>query len=189
MLPTPLLTGPQLRLTNCTAADLPTIAGWQQDDAFLRLYDARPAYPRSEAVLSDWLATATRATDAFVFAIRLHAGGQPPPGTLIGLLELDGILWTHQISWLSITIGAVEHRGHGYGTEALRLALAFAFGELNLHRVQLTVFAYNTPAIALYEKLGFQREGVYREFIHRDDQRSDMYLYGLLAREWRARRA
>jgi RimJ/RimL family protein N-acetyltransferase len=67
----------------------------------------------------------------------------------------------------------------------MRLALDYAFSELNLHRVQLTVFAYNARAIALYEKLGFVREGVYREFLHRDGVRYDMYLYGLLRREWR----
>ena len=69
----------------------------------------------------------------------------------------------------------------------MRLALKFAFDELNLHRVQLTVFAYNDRAIALYEKLGFQREGTFREFLHRDGARYDMYLYGLLRREWEAR--
>ena len=52
--------------------------------------------------------------------------------------------------------------------------------------MQLTVFAYNERAIALYEKLGFVREGVYREFLARDGVRYDMYLYGLLRREWEA---
>lgn len=180
--------GPQIQLTGCTTADLPTIASWQQDDAFLRLYDARPAYPRSPATLSDWLAETTRASNAFVFAIRLNDHPTPSASTLIGLLELDGILWTHQVGWLSIAIGAAEYRGCGYGAEALRLALGFAFQELNLYRVQLTVFAYNARAISLYEKLGFQREGVYRQFLHRDGQRFDMYLYGLLTHEWQARR-
>ncbi len=46
------------------------------------------------------------------------------------------------------------------------------------------MFEYNERAIALYEKLGFRREGVYREFLSRDGQRYDMYLYGLLRREW-----
>lgn len=187
MLPARLLLGPNVQLTACTAADLPTIAGWQRDDAFLRLYDARPAYPRSEAALADWLAETGRSSTAFVFAIRRNDPAQSSASTLIGLLELDGILWTHQVGWLSIAIGAAEHRGRGYGAEALRLALGFAFQELNLYRVQLTVFAYNTRAIALYERLGFQREGVYREFVHRDGQRFDMYLYGLLAREWQGR--
>jgi RimJ/RimL family protein N-acetyltransferase len=50
----------------------------------------------------------------------------------------------------------------------------------------LTVFSYNDWAIRLYEKLGFQREGVFREFLQRDGQVYDMLLYGLLRREWEA---
>ncbi len=55
-----------------------------------------------------------------------------------------------------------------------------------LRRVQLTVFSYNERAIALYEKLGFRREGAFREFLQRDGKQYDMYLYGLLRREWEA---
>ncbi|MEL7657044.1 MAG: GNAT family protein, partial [Bacillota bacterium] len=72
--------------------------------------------------------------------------------------------------------------------EALRLLLRYAFDELNLYRVQLTVFSYNPGAIRLYEKLGFVREGVFREAVHRDGARHDMILYGLLRREWEANR-
>ncbi len=100
------------------------------------------------------------------------------------MLELDSILWNQGCGWIAIGFGNREHWGKGYGGEALRLLLDYAFGELNLHRVQLTVFAYNERAIALYEKLGFVREGVYREFLLRDGVRYDMYLYGLLRREW-----
>lgn len=183
MLPGHLLLGANLRLTSCTAADLPTILRWQQDDALLRLYDARPSMPRDEAGLSQWLAEANRASNGFVFAIRLN----DPAGTLIGIIELDGILWTHGVAWLSILIGERAQQRRGYGRESLTLALRFAFHELNLHRVQLTVFDYNQPAIALYEQLGFQREGRYRELLRRDGQRYDMLLYGLLAHEWAAR--
>jgi RimJ/RimL family protein N-acetyltransferase len=62
--------------------------------------------------------------------------------------------------------------------------LNYAFSELNMHRIQLTVFSYNERAIALYERLGFRREGTHREQILRDGKRYDMYLYGLLRREW-----
>lgn len=37
----------------------------------------------------------------------------------------------------------------------------------------------------MYETLGFQKEGVYREFLERYDQRYDMYLYGMLRHEWK----
>jgi len=176
-----LLVGQNIRLAALEPEDLPILARWYQDAEFLRLFDAVPAAPRTHSALQEWLEERRRARDSFVFGVRLLAGDE-----LIGIVELDGILWNQQISWLSIGIGDAARRGHGYGAEALRLALDFAFGELNLHRVQLTVFSYNTAAIALYEKLGFQREGTYREFLQRDGMRHDMYLYGLLRREWDA---
>jgi RimJ/RimL family protein N-acetyltransferase len=71
----------------------------------------------------------------------------------------------------------------------MELLLDFAFNEINLHRVFLTVFSYNQRAIRLYEKLGFQREGIYREHLQRDGQRFDMLHYGILRREWAARRS
>ncbi len=92
------------------------------------------------------------------------------------------------MAWLAIGIGERENWGKGIGGEAMTLALDFTFRELNLHRVQLTVFEYNERAIALYERLGFVREGVCREFMQRDGRRYDMYLYGLLRREWEAQR-
>jgi RimJ/RimL family protein N-acetyltransferase len=178
---TKLLVGPNIQLTALGLDDLPVLAQWYQDAEFLRLFDAVPAAPRSESASREWLEERQRARDAFLFGVRLREGDQ-----LIGVVELDGILWNQQVSWLSIGIGDAARRGQGYGAQALQLALDFAFRELNLHRVQLTVFAYNAAAIALYQKLGFQREGTFREFLHRDGQRYDMYLYGLLRREWEA---
>ncbi len=53
--------------------------------------------------------------------------------------------------------------GQGYGTEATRLVLRYAFETLRLHRVALRVLDFNHRAIACYEKCGFVREGVERE--------------------------
>ena len=140
--------------------------------------NALPAYPRTEASLAQWLEDRHKATDAFLFAIRTLDND-----ALIGYVELDGI-WTHRVSGVSIAIGEAKHWGKGYGYEVMQLVLRFAFDELNLHRVQLTVFCYNERAIALYEKLGFQREGIHREHLQRDGRRYDMYLYGLLRSGW-----
>ena len=53
--------------------------------------------------------------------------------------------------------------------------MAYGFNELNLYRLQLTVLAYNTRAVGMYEKLGFTREGVLRAFGERDGRRYDLY--------------
>ena len=179
MAPSTPLRGSRVRLTALTQDDLPTVTEWHQNAEFLRLLDAPPAYPKTETSLAQWLDDTDKATDAFLFAIRSLDSDTP-----IGYVELDGILWIHRVSGVSIAIGEAQHWGKGYGYEAMQLVLRFAFDELNLHRVQLTVFSYNERAIALYEKLGFQREGVYREHLQRDGKRYDMYLYGLLRSEW-----
>lgn len=174
-----LLRGSRVQLTALTQDDLPTVAAWYQDAEFMRLLDAIPAHPKAVESLRTWLDEAQKASDGYLFGIRLLNND-----TLIGFIELDGILWTHGTAWFSIAIGAREYREQGYGTEAARLALAFAFQELNMHRVQATVFSYNRRSMAMFERLGFRREGTYREFLHRDGQRYDMLLYGILRREF-----
>jgi RimJ/RimL family protein N-acetyltransferase len=171
--------GARVRLAGLTRADLPLMSRWHDDAGFLRLFDAEPTRPRSEDELARWLDDVQKNSRTFPFAIR-----RLTDNAFVGVVSIEDILWSHRVAWLSISIGDRANRGQGYGTEALRLALDFAFRELNLYRVQLTVFEYNIRAIALYEKLGFRREGVYREFMERDGRRYDMYLYGLLRREW-----
>lgn len=173
--------GPRVRLTALTYSDTPTISGWHNDLGMLRYFDAEAARPRSEDDVSRWLDDLKKNPRTFVFGIR-----RLEDDALIGTVSIEDVLWPHGTGWLSILIGDRANWGQGYGDEAMRLVLDYAFRELNLHRVQLTVFEYNARAIALYEKLGFQREGVYREFMQRDGRRYDMYLYGLLRREWRA---
>jgi RimJ/RimL family protein N-acetyltransferase len=174
--------GERVRLTALTKEDTAQITGWFGDAGLLRLWGALPARPQTEATVSKDLEEAQKNPNAFVLAIRPIDDDE-----LLGYLELDGILWASGVGWIAIGIGDRANWGKGYGREAMTLALDYAFRELNLHRVQLTVFAYNERAIALYEKLGFQREGVYREFLHRDGKRYDMYLYGLLRAEWESR--
>ncbi len=174
-----ILHGTRIRLAALGTDDLPTIARWYEDAEFMRLYDARPAQPKTPDELEQWLKELHKDKSTCAFAIRPLDGDD-----LIGTIELDGILWPHGVSGLGIAIGDRANWGQGYGSEAAQLALAFAFGELNLHRITATVFDYNTRSIAFLQKLGFKREGVFREFLQRDGERHNMLLYGLLSWEW-----
>ena len=176
-----LLRGQVVRLTALRKHDVATIVRWEEDTTFLRLLDSGPARPRTEETISAWLDEVDKATNELMFAIRLIDDED-----LIGTVGFDGIEWSNQAAGFAIGLGDRSNWGKGYGAEATQLALVFAFNELGLHRLQLTVFSYNHRAIALYEKCGFKREGVFREYIRRDGQRYDMYLYGLLRQEWAA---
>jgi RimJ/RimL family protein N-acetyltransferase len=181
MLRSNLLKGEKVRLAKLMEEDLSTLSSWHEDEDFLRQLDARSAFPKGERDFKNWLDQDPN-KDGYLFAIRTLE-----QNALIGFVQIDGILWNQRNGWITLAIGDPAHRGQGYGKEAMQLILGYAFHELNLHRLQLTVFSYNERAIGLYESIGFQREGAYREFILRDGKAYDMYLYGLLRSEWKHR--
>lgn len=183
MVNTELLRGPRVWLGALGRADAARMARWDQDMEFARSLDSSAVAPRSEEAIWRWIEGSQKGHDSFIFGVRLR-----DDDLLIGMVELDGIQWTHRTGYLGIGIGERGYRGHGFGREALELALEFAFDELNLHRICLTVFSYNQRAIRLYESVGFVHEGTHREHLLRDGQRYDMLLYGLLRPEWAARR-
>jgi len=74
-------------------------------------------------------------------------------------------------------------RGRGLGREVTRLVVAWSFGALGLHRIQLEVLAANTRAINCYLACGFRREGVRREAELYPDGWKDLILMGLLRSE------
>jgi RimJ/RimL family protein N-acetyltransferase len=68
--------------------------------------------------------------------------------------------WLAHAAYLGISIGRAN-RGRGVGRALLTAAVAWAH-ERGVTRIELHVMARNAIAVALYEKLGFQREGVNR---------------------------
>jgi ribosomal-protein-alanine N-acetyltransferase len=78
-----------------------------------------------------------------------------------------------------------EHWGRGYANEAQRRVIAFAFDELELHRLEADTHPDNAASLRSLERLGFRREGLLRERWIVAGQASDSVLLGLLARDWR----
>jgi RimJ/RimL family protein N-acetyltransferase len=176
-----LLKGSKIALTSFKDSHLPSLEKWYNDIYFLRNFDMIPAFPRSARELNVTLKNLFESQDKFMFAINSVKDDE-----IVGITGFENILWNNGTATIYIGIGEKDHRGCGIGSEALYLTMEFGFEELNLHRIQLTVISYNKPAIKLYEKLGFKKEGTYRQFIYRDGNRYDMYLYGILRSEWEA---
>jgi ribosomal-protein-alanine N-acetyltransferase len=78
--------------------------------------------------------------------------------------------------------------GKGYAQEAVSALLDWGFGPLGLNRVEADIDPRNVASARVLERLGFTREGLLRERWIVDGETSDSLLYGLLAREWSARR-
>jgi len=82
---------------------------------------------------------------------------------------------------------ALERAGHGVGTLAVKAIQRHVFERLEKHRLALDCYADNARAVRLYEKTGFQREGVLRDAsVKRDGQRMSLVLFSMLKHEYRA---
>lgn len=79
--------------------------------------------------------------------------------------------------------------GKGYANEAVSVMLDWGFDQLDLNRVGADIDPRNVPSARALERLGFTREGHLRERWIVAGEVSDSWIYGLLAREWRARRS
>lgn len=109
----------------------------------------------------------------------------------IGCIGLQHIDWKNrcgcQLFFLLVDRMALHSKGLAFGlyaVEALVLFLNFAFSELNLHRIEAEILAYNQNVLQGIDKYGFRHEGVKREYIYRMGQYFDSYCYGLLQREF-----
>ena len=159
-------------------------AMWNRDSEFMRLLDAEPAYPPSVKKLTELIQRDQEKDPPafYLFAIRTLEGDK-----LVGYIGLDGDAFPHGELFVGIAIGEREDWGKGYGTDAMKVILRYAFQELNLRRVSLDTFEYNPRAIRSYEKAGFVHEGKARGYLNREGQRWDLIFMGILREEWLAK--
>ena len=95
-------------------------------------------------------------------------------GEVIGQLGLEQYLRVRQSHVGSFGMGvATAWQGKGVGSKLLAAALDVADNWMNLHRVELTVFADNEAAQKLYRKFGFEVEGRFRDYAVRDGKYAD----------------
>jgi len=102
----------------------------------------------------------------------------------IGVCVLSEIDYRFGRGTFAITIGEEDYRGKGYGTEATRLALDYAFIGLGLVNVMLTCFAFNLGGRRAYEKAGFREFGRRRRCSRHGGKDWDLIYMECLADEF-----
>jgi RimJ/RimL family protein N-acetyltransferase len=176
----PMLQSEHVVLAPLTQADAPVLYGWINDRATAICNG--PYRPIGEAEHRNWFAAIQQRQDVVIFGIRRR-----DDDALIGSCQLHSIHPVHRTAELQIRIGQVDQRSQGLGTEGVRLLLRFAFLDLNLERVHLHVFADNTAALRVYQRVGFVEEGRLRQHAYVDGQRRDVVMMGILRQEFLSR--
>jgi RimJ/RimL family protein N-acetyltransferase len=174
----PTLTGSRVQLRPIAHSDIDAYLELLQDEEGLRLTGTQTTgFTREQA--QQWIADIGQRDDRYDLAI-VPRGQDALVGEVV-LNEIDGLNRS-----ANIRIGIRKPcTDRGYGSEALRLMLAYAFDELRMHRVALAVYAFNLRAIHVYQKLGFRHEGVLREVLWSEGAYHDVIVMSILESECR----
>lgn len=111
----------------------------------------------------------------------------PDTGVLVGKISL--YLFSRQNR--RAEVGYIldrRHWGRGLMSEALAAVLDYAFGELALRRVEADVDPDHAASLALLDRVGFEREGLFRDRWWVHGQWRDSVMLGLLAADYAAAR-
>jgi len=138
--------------------------------------------PFTRMMEEDWIENLKNRDDTIVFAVLIHEDNNVEK--LIGNCGLHAIDWKNRVGEVGIIIGEKEYQGKGYGTEAMELLLDYGFKTVNLNRIQLRVYEFNSRAINSYNKIGFVEEGRMRQAIFINGEYHDIIFMSILQEEW-----
>jgi RimJ/RimL family protein N-acetyltransferase len=177
------LQGERVRLDLLSEADLEPLYAMQSDPEVCRylLYEARSREEVEKVLARDAAATRLAEPGDYIQpAIRDERGEFA--GTMY--LELHSLApdLTAELGWIL----PPHARGRGYATEAARLLLDLAFGELGLHRVYAELDPRNQASVNVCRRLGMRHEGTFLEHMWLKNEWTDTGHYAILEREWSA---
>ena len=177
----PALLGEKVRLRPVAEADVPLLVRWFNTPEIRHWLHASERPDATLEAVTDRFLRNSDDSSGVIWIVETLDG--TPIGNLL-LLDIDP---HHRRCELAISIGEVAYLGRGYGTDAIRQSLRFAFNELGLRRVDLFTDADNERGIRCYEKCGFVREGLLRQRRLRYGEPVDMLVMGVLTEDWKAR--
>jgi [ribosomal protein S5]-alanine N-acetyltransferase len=143
-------------------------------------------HPYTEKDAKTWVefciknAKAGSSRRSYEFAIELKSERK-----VIGGVGLERINPIHGTAGGGIWLNA-KYQGNGYGSEAFREKIRFAFEELKLRRLENGFFKGNRASFAMQRKLGYKIEGLRRKAFRcmADGKLKDECIMGLLREEW-----
>lgn len=141
----------KIKIELITKKETPLIVKWRNNENVRRNFIFQEKF--TNEMHNNWMDTKVATGEVVQFIIRVKETNEP-----IGSVYFRDIDNEKKEAEYGIFIGEDEARGKGYGTEAAKLALEYAFTKLNLKTIFLRVFADNKGAIKSYENAGFVKE-------------------------------
>ncbi len=175
----PVLDTPRLRLRHPRPTDADAVLAIFGDPEAMRYWSHEPLHDLAAArEYLDGIDEGFTERTLFQWAIT-----ERDDDRLIGTVTLGD--WSHRNRRVEIGFMlSPSHQGRGIAAGAVRAVLDFAFGPMDLHRIEADIDPRNAASARLLERLGFEREGVLRDRWFTYGEWSDSILYGLLRRDY-----
>ncbi len=175
------LKGERISLRPMRSADAARYAAWINDKEIAdMLAFHRPITLESE---NEWLSAALKAKPTEEINLGIWTN---EPEELIGNLGLFDMDLRSRRATMGIFIGDAKNFDKGYGSEAIRLLLRYAFDTLNLNKVCLRHLATNERGRACYLKVGFKQAGLQKRHVFSNGEYADVVIMEIFADEFRA---
>jgi RimJ/RimL family protein N-acetyltransferase len=170
-----MIRGERTLLRAVERSDLPDYVRWLNDPKLLEYFgNYRPLSATEE---ERWYEAMLQDESMRVFAVEYedqHVGNA-------GFSQIDG---RNASAEVGLFIGPPELWDRGLGFDVLQTLLRFGFEQMNLNRIYLRVFAEHKRAVHLYEKLGFEHEGCWRQAEFRHGRYHNLLWMSILRDEW-----
>ena len=173
-----MATGPRLALRPLRIADVTdAYLRWMTDPDVTQFLESRFHGVTRES-LTAFVDAMEQNADSVMLAIIERDGDHH-----VGNIKIGPIDRHHLVADIGLLIGEKACWGRGYATEAIGLAVRYAFDLLPLRRLTAGAYANNVGSIRAFEKVGFIREGVRRQHYRCGNRYVDGVLLGLLRDE------
>lgn len=171
----PFIVGERIYLREVRLSDVnENYYGWMNDSQVTQYLESR-FYPNSREYLQEYVKNKMGNPNEILLAIVVKEDDKH-----IGNIKLGPINWIHRIGDIGILVGEKDYWGKGYGTEAIKLMVSYAFNTLNLHKLTAGCYAPNEGARRAFQTAGFKVEGVRKNHCFCGGKYVDGILLGLL---------
>jgi RimJ/RimL family protein N-acetyltransferase len=173
-----------IELKHFTKEDIPQLISWIDTPEFLVQWSGTGfSFPLTNEQLIKYLKESNMEESKIHAYKVIHLDSSK----VIGHISLGSINFHNRNARMCrVLIGDEELRGKGLAPSIVNKLLSIAFEQFGLHKVSLAVYDFNTPALKLYQKMGFRKEGLIREASRIGDDYWSYYEMSILGREWRS---
>ena len=176
-----MLKGKKVYLCALERADLPLLMKWRNNPEFRKHF--REYKEINSDMQNRWYESKVlNGNDTLMFAIR-----NVETDELLGCCGLCYINWVHRNADLSLYIGKNDWYidNMGYARESCELLFTYGFKELGMQKIWSELYEFDTRKIELYQKLGMQIDGTFRNQYFYDGKWWDSKLLAILSAEWK----